>query len=163
MPNSLENRMKAYEHITRNYLTRRIPVIIRIDGKAFHTFTKGIKRPFDDKLHEVMEVTTKLLLSNIQGCKLAYTQSDEISLLLTDYDAIETDAWFGYNIQKIASISASMATLYFNRTWENVCDEYAHEQIAQQMLVSDVRHCCSAVFTVSFMITHNSPIFNSNT
>lgn len=127
MPNSLENRMKAYEHITRNYLTRRIPVIIRVDGKNFSTFTKGLKRPFDDKLHEVMEATTKLLLSNIQGCKLAYTQSDEISLLLTDYDTIETDAWFGYNIQKIASISASMATLYFNRTWENMCDEYASE------------------------------------
>lgn len=127
MNKGLSNRMKVYENINRNYLTRKIPVIIRIDGKNFSTFTKGLNRPFDDKLHEVMEATTKLLLSNIQGCKLAYTQSDEISLLLTDYDAIETDAWFGYNIQKIASISASMATLYFNTEWEDMTADYDNE------------------------------------
>ena len=111
----LGNRMKeCYENRSKIYLTRRTPVIIRLDGKAFHAFTKGLKKPFDNFLMEVMQETTKYLCENIQGCKLGYTQSDEISLLLTDYDKLTTDAWFDYNIQKIVSISASMATLAFN-------------------------------------------------
>lgn len=112
---SLGNRMKGYENISRNHLTRRVPVIIRIDGKAFHTFTKGMKKPFDRILMSTMQLTTEHLCKNIQGCVLGYTQSDEITLVLTDYAKITTDAWFGYNIQKMASISASMATVFFNR------------------------------------------------
>ena len=111
---ALGDRMKAYENISRNYLTRRIPAIIRLDGKAFHTFTKGMVKPFDTVLTQAMQQTMKYLCENIQGCVLGYTQSDEITLVLTDYATIKTDAWFGYNIQKMASISASMATLAFN-------------------------------------------------
>ena len=111
---TLGDRMKGYEKIPKTSLMRRTPVIVRLDGKAFHTFTKGMKRPFDDLLMEVMQETAKRLCENVQGCKLAYTQSDEISLLLTDYEKLTTDAWFGYGIQKMASVSASMATLYFN-------------------------------------------------
>ena len=111
---ALGDRMKAYENIARNYLTRRIPAIIRLDGKAFHTFTKGMVKPFDTVLTQAMQQTMKYLCENIQGCVLGYTQSDEITLVLTDYATIKTDAWFGYNIQKMASISASMATLAFN-------------------------------------------------
>ena len=114
---NLGNRMKGYEYISRNYLTKRLPVIIRLDGKAFHTFTKGLKKPFDDILIETMQETAKYLCENIQGCKLAYTQSDEITLLLTDYDNIDTQGWFEYNIQKMCSISASMATLAFNEIY----------------------------------------------
>lgn len=114
---SLGNRMKTYENASKNYLVRRMPVIVRIDGKAFHTFTKGFKKPFDDILIETMWETAKFLCSNIQGCKMAYTQSDEISLLLTDYYTITTSAWFDNNIQKIVSVSASMATLEFNKAF----------------------------------------------
>ena len=117
--NDLGNRMKTfYEEISKTRLMRRTPVIIRIDGKAFHTFTRGFKRPFDDILIKTMQETAKYLCNNIQGCVLAYTQSDEISLLLIDYQRFETSAWFDYEIQKICSISASMATIAFNKFFD---------------------------------------------
>jgi len=112
---SLGDHMKGYENVSRNYLTRRVPVIIRLDGKAFHTFTRGMKKPFDPVLTQAMQQTMKSLCEDIQGCVLGYTQSDEITLVLTDYATIKTDAWFKYNIQKMTSIAASMATLAFDR------------------------------------------------
>ena len=113
---SLGDRMKEnYENRAKTYLVRRMPVIIRLDGKAFHTFTKGLKKPYDEIFHNTMNATMKYLCENIQGCKLGYTQSDEITLLLTDYDTLDTDAWFGYNVQKMCSVSASMATMAFNK------------------------------------------------
>jgi tRNA(His) 5'-end guanylyltransferase len=115
---SLGDRMKQYENVTRLYLTKRMPLIIRIDGKAFHSFTKGFQRPFDEVLIKTMQETAKYLCENIEGCKLAYTQSDEISLLLTDYDQIETQPWFDKNLLKIVSIGASMATLAFNSLFQ---------------------------------------------
>ena len=105
---SLGDRMKGYEGVSRNFLTRRVPAIIRLDGKAFHTFTKGMEKPFGLVLTQAMQETMKHLCENIQGCVLGYTQSDEITLVLTDYATIQTDAWFGYNIQKMCSVSASM-------------------------------------------------------
>ena len=112
----LGNRMKTfYEQIPKTKLMRRIPVIIRIDGKAFHTFTRGFKRPFDEILIKTMQETTKYLCENIQGCVLGYTQSDEITLVLVDYQKFESCAWFDYEIQKICSISSSMATMAFNK------------------------------------------------
>lgn len=114
---SLATRMKNYEDVSRIYLTKRCPVIIRIDGKTFHNFTKGFRRPFDLLFMETMQQTAKYLCENITGCKLAYTQSDEISLLLTDYDATDTQPWFDNNLQKLVSIAASMATLEFNRAF----------------------------------------------
>lgn len=121
---SLGDRMKEfYENRSKFYLPRRVPVIIRLDGKAFHTFTKGFKRPYDEILHNTMNATMKHLCENIQGCKLGYTQSDEITLLLTDYDTITTDAWFGYGMQKVCSVAASMATLAFNRFFRQYYNE----------------------------------------
>lgn len=112
---ALSTRMKEnYENRSKQYLTRRMPTIIRLDGKAFHTYTKGLNRPFDEGLIEDMQETTKFLCENIQGCKMGYTQSDEITLVLTDYDTLETSAWFDYNVQKMTSISASIATAKFN-------------------------------------------------
>lgn len=119
---SLEKRMKSYEAIPKNFLTRHIPVIIRLDGKAFHTFTRGMKKPFDNILMQTMQETMKYLCENIQGCVFGYTQSDEITLVLKDYEKISTDAWFGYNVQKMTSISASMATLAFNKFFEENCN-----------------------------------------
>ena len=113
---SLGDRMKEYyENRAKTYLTRRMPVIIRLDGKAFHSFTKGLKKPYDEIFHNTMNNTMKYLCENIQGCKLGYTQSDEITLLLTDYDTLTTDAWFGYGVQKMCSVAASMATMAFNK------------------------------------------------
>lgn len=111
---SLGDRMKDYEGRFKYFLPRRSYTMIRIDGKAFHTYTRGLEKPFDKNLILDMQETTKYLCENIQGCKIGYTQSDEISLVLTDFDDIGTSAWFDGNIQKIASVSASMAATKFN-------------------------------------------------
>jgi tRNA(His) 5'-end guanylyltransferase len=116
-----------YENRAKTYLVRRMPVIIRLDGKAFHTFTKGLKKPYDEIFHNTMNATMKYLCENIQGCKLGYTQSDEITLLLTDYDTLDTDAWFDNNVQKICSVSASMATMAFNKYLRENTEDYFME------------------------------------
>ena len=127
---ALGNRMKNfYEAVPKTFLIRKTPVIIRLDGKAFHSFTRGFKRPFDEILIKTMQETMKYLCENIQGCVLGYTQSDEITLVLVDYFKIDTDAWFGYNVQKITSVSASMATLAFN----NIFRKYVSELIPMDL------------------------------
>ncbi len=116
MNDLLGKRMKEqYEDRFRYKLLRRVPTIIRIDGKAFHTYTRGLNKPFDKGLIEDMQETMRFLCKEIQGVKLGYCQSDEISLLITDYDTINTSAWFDYNLQKMCSVSASLATSEFNR------------------------------------------------
>ena len=115
MKDALGDRMKGfYEDRYRIYLTRRMPVIIRIDGNAFHTFTRGLDKPFDTDFMKIMQETCLSLCQNIQGCVGGYVQSDEISLLLIDYQTIESDAWFDYNLQKITSLAAARATMTFN-------------------------------------------------
>lgn len=112
----LGKRMKEfYEQVPKYRLMRRTPVIIRIDGKAFHTFTRGFERPFDSVLGNAMCETMRYLCENIQGCIFGYTQSDEITLVLSDYRKLNSDAWFGYEVQKMCSIAASMATMAFNK------------------------------------------------
>jgi tRNA(His) guanylyltransferase len=95
-------------------LLRRTPAAIRIDGKAFHTFTKHFDRPFDNAFMKSMNMTMLTLCMNIQGCVLGYTQSDEITLILVDYKNLNSQAWFNYEVQKMCSISASIATESFN-------------------------------------------------
>lgn len=113
--NNLGDRMKGYENVTRHYLIRRMPVVIRIDGKSFHSFTRGFQKPFDAILVSVMQKTMLELCEKIEGCVLGYTQSDEISLVLCDYRTLNTDAWFGNGLQKMCSISASIATSAFHK------------------------------------------------
>lgn len=124
----LGKRMKRYEAIPQISLMRRTPVAIRIDGKAFHTFTKHLNKPWDDIFQKSMQETMKYLCQNIQNCVFGYQQSDEITLILTDYETLTTDAWFGYEVQKLCSISASMATLKFNKAFaDNAskwCDDF---------------------------------------
>lgn len=112
----LSIRMKEfYEVRTRTYLPRRTYTIIRLDGKAFHTYTKHLDKPFDFGFIDDINETAKYLCENIQGVKLAYVQSDEITLVLTDFDTLSTDAWFNGEVQKIASVSASLASARFNQ------------------------------------------------
>lgn len=114
----LGKRMKEfYENVPKTKLMRRTPVAIRIDGKAFHTFTRGFNKPFDDVLISAMQDTMKYLCENIQGCVLGYTQSDEITLILVDYKRLNSSAWFDYEVQKMCSIAASMATMAFNKAF----------------------------------------------
>ena len=88
----LGKRMKKYEAVPQISLMRRTPVAIRIDGKAFHTFTRKLNKPWDDIFQGAMQDTMKYLCKNIQGCVFGYQQSDEITLILTDYETLTTDA-----------------------------------------------------------------------
>lgn len=116
---SIGNRMKNnYEDRYRIKLTRRMPVIIRLDGKAFHTLTKKCIKPFDPNFRGAMENVGISLLNYIQGAKCIYIQSDEISILLTDFDKLTTDAWFDYNLQKMTSISAAFASVKFSEIFK---------------------------------------------
>ena len=146
---TLGDRMKNnYENVNRFYLTRRMPVIIRVDMRAGHTFTKGMNKPFDDVFVKTMQDTMEYLCENIQGCVLGYTQSDEISLVLTDYAELTTDAWFGNNLQKMCSVSASMATLAFNKFFSgrvqefmyDCCDEFGDDVLPEKQNDYELAH-----------------------
>ena len=125
----LGTRMKEfYESVPKTRLVRRMPVAIRLDGKAFHTFTRGFEKPFDEVLGRAMRGTMKYLCENIQGCVLGYTQSDEITLILVDYQNLNSCAWFDYEVQKMCSISASMATMAFNKFFIKEVEEWFSNQ-----------------------------------
>ena len=119
MKDSLGDRMKGwYEDRTRAYLPRRTYTIMRIDGKAFHTWTRGLKRPFDQDFQALMDNTAKIFCSKVQGAICAYTQSDEVSVLLVDFDPegkkLTTSSWFDGNVQKLCSVGSSTFTAIFN-------------------------------------------------
>ena len=139
-------RMKIfYEQIPKTKLMRRCPVAIRIDGKAFHTFTRGFQKPFDEVLIKSMQETMKYLCENIQGCVLGYTQSDEITLILVDYKKLTSSAWFDYEVQKICSIAASMATMAFNKFFRDNVGDYLYENYDAQYLADYIETLQNAV------------------
>lgn len=113
---SLGNRMKGYEDAYRAYLEPKTPMIIRVDGRAFHTYTKKFRSdwPWSVTIRDAMTQAASRLLSEISGAKIVYLQSDEMSILVTEKDKVKTLPWFGKNLQKIASVSASIATVGFN-------------------------------------------------
>lgn len=125
----LGRRMKKYyEEIPKTKLMRRCPVVLRIDGKAHHTFCRSFDRPFDEIYIKTMQNTAKYLCENLQGSALSYQQSDEISILLIDYQKLDTAAWFDYEVQKLCSVSASMTTLAFNKFFiDNTDIAFTHE------------------------------------
>lgn len=118
---SLGDRMKGYETVSQSILMKRTPVIIRVDGKAFHTFTKQYctdGEPFSDWMLAGMQLTAYHMTHFIQGAVLAYVQSDEISLFLKDWTTLDTQQWYGGKIQKIVSVSAAMASVAFNSVFD---------------------------------------------
>ncbi len=121
MYDSLGNRMKRYENVYRIKLTPKVPVIVRLDGKAFHTLTrKYCKNIFDEHFYDSMFHGVKMVIDNIsQGFKVAYFQSDEVSILLTDYDNFESQPFFDYNIQKLVSVMASAMSVGFSYEFGN--------------------------------------------
>lgn len=121
---SLGDRMKDYEQRAFRPLLRRVPLLLRLDGKAFHTWTKGLERPFDGNLKNCMNYAMIKTCSEIEGARLGYCQSDEISILVCDYQDIGTQAWFDYRANKIESVAASMCTAAFN----HACLTYLPEQ-----------------------------------
>ena len=126
----LANRMKEYEKRNQYYLQKRTPVAIRVDGRSFHTFTRGFKRPFDYIFMKSMQETAKYMCENMGNAKFAYVQSDEITIILVDYDTLETDCWFNYRTDKLCSIAASMATMAFNKFFAKNVDEWGRKTFA---------------------------------
>lgn len=124
----IENRMKEfYENVPRTRLMRRCPVALRMDGKAFKHFTENFKKPYDRLFRDTMQETMLSLCQSIQGCVFGYTQSDEITLILVDYETFSQEAWFNYEIQKMVSTAASMTTMYFNKIFERKTREFVME------------------------------------
>lgn len=113
MKQSLGDRCKRYEAVSKTTLTPRVPVMARIDGRAFHTFTRGCVKPYDVDLHACMWEAALAVCRDIQGCQLAYIQSDEINLLITDFTRLDTKGWFDYEIQKMCSVAAANASVAF--------------------------------------------------
>lgn len=133
---SLGDRMKGfYEERAKTFLIRRTPVIIRIDGCHFHTFTKGFEKPFDNIMIQSMQLTMKTLCEKIQGCVLGYTQSDEITLVLIDYKTFGSSAWFDNEVQKICSVAASIATMAFNKAFARLVSEYINEHQENEKII----------------------------
>lgn len=112
---TLEKRMQYYRGLTDHKLMPKTPVLMMLDGRAFSKFCKRFKKPYDDTFINMMNETAKYLCENIEGCKFAYVQSDEISLYVSDMDNNESESWFGYRLTKIISIAASLATAKFNQ------------------------------------------------
>ncbi len=116
---TLGNRIKRYERAYDHALTPRSCLLVRVDGRAFHTYTRGCVRPFDPGIMDVMVYATQRTAEDMQGFKLAYVQSDEATFLLTDFDTFETQGWFGYRLNKVVSIAASLFTAWFGREHDN--------------------------------------------
>jgi tRNA(His) 5'-end guanylyltransferase len=132
---ALGDRMKAYEQVTRYTLPRRTNTIIRVDGKAFHTLLRAAEKPFDTTVMLAMTHTMRRMCEQIQGVAFGYSQSDEISLLLTDFSSTQSQPWFGGNLQKMISISAAIATAEFNRVWKSP----VHELVVPPLGLFDAR------------------------
>jgi tRNA(His) guanylyltransferase len=115
MLDQLGDRMKGYESVSSHSVMSKSYTVIRVDGRAFHTYCRGLKKPFDEDYIQDFDNTAAYLCKEIQNCKLAYTQSDEMTFLLCDFDTYNTSPFFGGNIQKISSVVASMASAKFNQ------------------------------------------------
>lgn len=114
---ALGDRMKAYEYVTRSVLPRRAYTILRVDGRAFHTFLRDAHRPFDPAVMDAMNEVGRALCEEITGSVFAYVQSDECSVLMTDFATPSSQPWFGGVTQKIVSVAASIATITFNEAY----------------------------------------------
>lgn len=121
---SLGDRQKSYEAVSESRLVPKIPIIIRIDGKAFHTYTRGMKKPFDNVLGYAMRETTRALCKDVHTCVFGYTQSDEITLILKLPDRIKSQEYVNRRVQKMVSLTASKATRYFNKFFRKAVEEF---------------------------------------
>lgn len=121
---TLSEKMKRLENVTNKSLKLKTPVIMRLDGKAFSKFTKGLDKPFDKDLSDIFQQVALCLHMEMDNVRFIYSQSDEISILMTDWTNENTDAWFTYRIQKMVSVASSVATALFNKQIEEVINKY---------------------------------------
>ena len=124
MKDNLGDRMKYYENISATKLIHQMPIILRIDGKAFHTFTKHFCKPFDSVFIDAMKLTTKDICEEVQNCRFGYVESDEISLLVYPKDVWNSEAYFDAKVQKLCSIIASFATIRFYRNFSTLVNAF---------------------------------------
>ena len=124
---TLGDLMKSYEEVTNYKLPLRSCIIVRIDGRAFHTFTKGFEKPYDEIFIRSMQKTMLSICESIQGCQFGFVESDEISILIWETNN-EADPWFSNRLQKICSMTSSMATLYFNRYFTEILSSYSETE-----------------------------------
>ena len=118
MKDELGNRMKAdYEDALRLYVPRRTHVVLRIDGRGFHTFTAKLERPYCRALADALDSAALSLCQEMIGCRFAYGQSDEYSFVLSDMEPSNAPLWFDGNVQKMVSVSASLFTGFFNQAF----------------------------------------------
>ena len=141
----LGTRMKEYESRNQYYLQKRTPVVIRVDGRAFHSFTKGLNRPFDNVFQTAMIETMEAMCEQIQNCIFAYTQSDEITFILKDWKELNTSAWFDYRTDKLCSISASLATYYFNKFFKFNATRIINNSSATDEYALTLIHCLDKI------------------
>lgn len=120
---TLGDRMKEYENVSNIRLIRNMPVVIRLDMCAGHTFTRGFVKPFDSIYMKTMQQTMEALCKEIAGTVFGYTQSDEITLVLCDYKKMETSPWFDNRVQKMCSVSASKTGRFFNKFFKQNVEE----------------------------------------
>lgn len=156
---ALGDRMKEYESRNQYFLQRRTPVIIRVDMRAGHTFTKGFQRPFDKIFGNSMVKTMEYCAENIGNCIFAYCQSDEITFVLSDYRKLNTDAWFSYRTDKLCSIAASMATMAFNRFFRDEVEDYCINKYINCCGFKDVKQ----VYSLEELKTVDSVLYAYNT
>lgn len=148
---TLGDRIKAYESVSKHSLTRRTPVFVRVDGKAFHTFTRGCNKPYDQDLIDAMVYATEQTARQMQGFELAYTQSDEATFMLWDFKELETQPWFGYELNKLVSITASTFTAYFNHYIQNkIPQKVGSKEIARAKLQSKIAIFDARAFNVPY-------------
>jgi len=119
MNDDLGDRQKVYESRSRQFLPKRTYSLMRLDGRAFHTLTKSMDKPFDADFIEAMNATAIKVAKEVSGVCFGYVQSDEISLVIQDFKTHNTEAWFGGNIQKMVSVSAAIAAVTFSKSLEN--------------------------------------------
>jgi tRNA(His) guanylyltransferase len=142
---TLADRMKKfYEGRTQQYLPRRTNIILRLDGVGFSKFTEGLEVPYDADFIDAMNRVAEALCKSISGAKCAFIQSDEISILVTDYDELNSGAWFDNSVQKMCSVAAAIATATFNRIFTHKSkevDAYFDCRVFSIPLAEEVLNC----------------------
>ena len=117
---SIGDRMKRYEAATRSVVPYRQPTIVRVDGKAFHSYTRGLERPFCARFADCMDSVAMAMCAQMQNAALAYVQSDEISVIMNPAKGYQTQAWFDGEVQKTVSVSASIAAAVMTGLSEHI-------------------------------------------
>ena len=151
MKDLINDRMKQYENSYCIRLPRRMPIIVRCDMRAAHTYTRHFDRPFDSFFHSCMVEAAKALCGEISGTKLAYTQSDEISLLITNSDSLVTQPWFDNKLQKIVSVAAAIASVNFHAAVHNLLNIHLSDEIESLPQYKEMYHrYCDKLNSVVF-------------